>query len=110
MKKKLPNLYVNKIERNINNNVMSYYSAHKKNISKEINNIEKRKIAGSNISIKDKINEMFSSPNYVYKMNVTMILKNDDVVNKNVIGQVDDKLLTIDEELINIKDIKDIKF
>jgi hypothetical protein len=110
MGKKLPSLYVNKIEKNINNNVMSYYSGHNKNNNKKVTNTEKKGSTVSNINIKNKISEMFASPNYVYKMNVAITLKNDEVVNKSIIGQVEDKLLAIDEELINIKDIKDIKF
>jgi len=107
MNKKLPNLYVNRIEKKLLNNDTVFYSA----LNKEKEIVKPSASVDIDIqSIEDKIDELFKSSNYVYKMNVTLTLKDNSVINKDVIGQVDNKLITIDEELIDINDIKDIKF
>jgi superoxide dismutase len=106
MKKKLPSVFVNKIEKKLDNNNKIFYS-----VLEYRNSLEPTKeheiISGN---IKDKINELFNSVNYVYKMNVTLTLKDKQIVNKDIIGQLDNKLITIDDELINIEDITDIKY
>jgi|LSQX01.1.fsa_nt_gb hypothetical protein len=108
MSKKLPNLYVNKIDKKLNNNDNVFYTAQKPNIL-ENESLETQQDADK-IDVKTKINKMFSSPNFVYKMNVTLILKDKSTITKDVIGQIKDKIITIDEESIKIDDIKDIKF
>lgn len=108
MKKKLPNLYVNKIEKKLNNNDVIFYSSKKE---------KEPVITTPNIShnnelqdVGTKINELFNSPNYVYKMNVTIMLKDKSIINKDIIGQVGKQLITIDEDSINIDDISEIRF
>jgi hypothetical protein len=108
MNKKLPNLYVNKIDKKINNNDIFFYSVLKeKNIkSKVIDPISVK----NNVNINDKISELFNSPNYVYKMAVVITLRDNTVISTDVIGQTDGKLMTMNDDLIDIKDIKEIKF
>lgn len=59
-------------------------------------------------NIYQKINDIFSSPNYIYKANVEIILK-DKVITKRIIGRNKDFLITMDNDLIRINDILDIK-
>ena len=58
--------------------------------------------------IDKKINEIFSSPNYVYKANVEITLK-DKKVTKRIIGRNKNYIITMDNTLIPISDITDIK-
>lgn len=86
MNKKLPKIFRNKIEKNIFNNAS--YSK------------------GKSIDVEEKIAEIFSKKGYLYK--VILTLKNGDVA-KTIIAKNKDSLITIDNELIKIKDIYDIK-
>lgn len=99
MEKKLPRVFANKIDKKINNN-KSYY------VAKDEKEKPKKK---DNINVDVKINKIFNSTRYVYKANVVIEL-NNKTVTKKVIGKNDDSLITIDNELIPISDIKDIYF
>lgn len=107
MNKKLPGVFANKIEKNISNNEIVYYSSHEEKKDKE----EKIK-ADTNIEHKNiyqKINDIFNSEKYVYKARVEIKLK-DGIKKVNIIGYNNGYLITIDNELISITDIEDIKF
>ena len=105
MDKKLPEVFHNTINKRITNNEDVYYSANKE-VGKKIDT--KKDITNNNkINIKRKINEIFASPNYVYKANVN-IVTNDGIINKKVIGRNQKNLITMDNEKINIDDIIDI--
>lgn len=55
------------------------------------------------------IDAIFNSPGYVYKANIIVKL-NSGTVNKKIIGKNNTHIITIDNELIPIKDILDIDF
>ncbi len=95
--KDLPKVFHNKIDKKINNNSSVFYS----------NNKEAEKIT-DNKTVQQKINEIFSSPNYVYKANVDITLK-DKKITKRIIGRNKDYIITMDNTLIPINDIIDIK-
>lgn len=59
-------------------------------------------------TIYQKINDIFSSPNYIYKANVEITLK-DGIITKRIIGRNKEYLITMDNKLIKIGDIIDIK-
>lgn len=110
MEKKLPKVFANKIEKEINNNENCFYSSDKKEEHAEIKNdenVENSIINESNIV--QKINSIFNSPRYVYKANVK-ITTNDDVFTKRIIGKNRDNLITMENELIPISNIIDIGF
>lgn len=104
MKKDLPGIYANKIDKKILNN---------KTCSVTTNKEEKEEINDRNIKIEpninQKINAIFSSPKYVYKADV-IILTNEGERTKKIVGKNGNNLITIENELINIDTIKDIKF
>ena len=97
--KDLPKVFRNNINKKFNNNESVYYSNRGE---KENNEITDSK------TILQKINEIFSSPNYVYKANVEITLK-DKKVTKRIIGRNKDFIITMDNTLIPIRDIVDIK-
>lgn len=81
-------------------------------ISKKIDNNRTCSVTRSNeayesADVATKINNIFKSKDYVYKANVVIKL-NSGSVEKQIIGKKDDNLLTIDNEIIPIKDILDI--
>lgn len=99
MEKKLPEIFHNKIEKKLNNNNNVFYSAK----TSELDNIEER----SELNILQKINKIFSSPNYVYKADVEIKTKENTITTK-IIGRNKNYLITMDNKLIYIDDILDI--
>lgn len=97
MSKKLPGVFAGKVNKNSGNNSNVYYSNH-----------EDRSIKVDNRNINQKINDIFSSNNYIYKADVKIKLKNE-TINKRIVGKNSTHLITIDNELIPITDIVDIE-
>ena len=92
-----PKVFKNKINKSIKNNENIFYSKKKEN--DEIQDSR---------NIIQKINDIFASPNYVYKANVKIKTK-DDIITTRIIGRNKDYIITMDNKLIPIKDIIDIK-
>lgn len=99
--KDLPKVFHNKLDKQINNNEKVYYSNNDNSTQTPEENTNKK-------NINQIINKIFSSSNYVYKANVEIILK-DRTITKRIIGRNKDYLITMDNELIKINDIIDIK-
>lgn len=89
MMKKLPKMYKNNIKKRMNNNTTVFYGG-KDEKAKEIN-----------------IEDYFLK-NKIYRKEVKITL-NDKVIIKNIIGRTTNHLITMDNELINIQDIKKIE-
>lgn len=99
MDKKLPKVFANKVEKDFTNNDRVYY---------EKNNVDRKKTK-SNLSVIEKINQIFSSSRYVYKADVDITLSTGKI-SKKIIGRNKNELITMDNELIKISDIIDIEF
>ena len=97
--KDLPKVFRNNIDKKFNNNSSVYYSSRNSSIDEKVKD---------NRTVLQKINEIFSSPNYVYKANVEIILK-DKKVTKRIIGRNKNYIITMDNTLIPVNDIIDIK-
>lgn len=93
----LPRVYQNRNVGNINNDQEFFYSA---NPSKEKTNIK-------NVNLDSKINNLFKSNKYIYKISVNIKTKTSDF-DTVVIGKTNNNLITLDNTLIPIKDIIDI--
>ena len=96
--KDLPKVFQNNVNKEFKNNNSVFYS---RNATTEDEVKESKNIL-------QKINDIFSSPNYVYKANVEIILK-DKKVTKRIIGRNKEYIITMDNSLIPISDIVDIK-
>lgn len=94
-----PKVFRNTINKSFNNNKNTFYSK---------NNIAEEKTIKDSKTIVQKINEIFASPNYIYKANVKITTK-EGVITKRIIGRNKDYIITMDNKLIPIKDIIDIK-
>ena len=96
--KELPKVFHNRIDKKFDNNRNVYYS---NNTYDEERSVDTR-------TVLQKINDIFSSPNYVYKANVEITLK-DKKVTKRITGRNKNYIITMDNDLIPITDIVDIK-
>lgn len=95
MNKDLPKIYAVKIDKDINNDMQTYYGSLKNDIK-------------GNVNIDNKINKIFASKDFVYKKDVVIITKNSKL-KKTIVGKNDKQLLTLDNTTININDIVDIE-
>ena len=107
MKKELPKVYANKIEGEIKNNEKVYFSSNTNTKEKKTTN-DTPSLIGKNIN--QKINTIFSSENYIYKANVEITLDNGNTITKKIIGRNHTHLITMENELIPISNITDIKY
>lgn len=101
MDKKIPKVFANQIDKKIENNRTYYVS------NDEDRSIKEAEI--SNVDINKKLKDIFNSTRYVYRAEVVITLK-DRVITKKIIGKNNNQLITIDNEIIPISDILDIKF
>ena len=90
---KLPKVYANTNLNNIKNNETIYYDRNNKT---KVQNIEY------------KINQLFRSPKYIYKINVK-ITTTKSINTYKIIGKVNNYLITLDNEKIPINEIIDIE-
>lgn len=99
---KIPKVFANKEVKTSGNNKKVYYSESSKN------NIVDENVEISKTDINKKIRDIFNSPNYIYKADIVIKLK-DGPVTKRIIGKNNTHLITMENELIPISDIIDIK-
>ena len=95
MKKILPNLYKGKVNKVSKNQKETF-----------INKEEKKK----KVNVDKQVNDIFSSPNYVYKADVSIITTTGETIKKTIIGRTNNSLITIDDELIDVSKISQIDF
>ena len=91
--KELPKMYHNTIDKDINNNEKMYSTIY---------NNDK-----NNYTVEQKIYNIFNSPNYIYKIDVT-IVTDKGKTNKRIVGKTKTNLITMDNEYIPINTIRDI--
>lgn len=96
--KDLPKVFHNKVDKKFDNNEKVYYS----------NKDTRNEVLEDSKNVLQKINEIFASPSYVYKANVEITLK-DKKVTKRIIGRNKNYIITMDNDLIPITDIVDIR-
>lgn len=94
----LPKVFQNRNIENIENAQHYFYSSN----NSTNNNISTKK---TNIDL--KINNIFKSNKFLYKINV-IIKTNDGDIDTTIIGKTNKNLITIKNDLIPIKDILDI--
>jgi hypothetical protein len=98
----LPRMYHNKIDNDLNNNERVFSTLDSNNIHTNsfINN-------KNNLTVEQKIVNIFNSPNYIYKIDVVIVTDNNKVI-KRIIGKNKNNLITMDNEYIPINTIRDI--
>jgi len=93
----LPRMYHNKIDKDLNNNERVFSTLYTNSF---INN-------RNNLTVEQKIVNIFNSPNYIYKIDVVIVTDNNKVI-KRIIGKNKNNLITMDNEYIPINTIRDI--
>lgn len=106
MEKKLPKVYANNVSLNDNNRKFYYKKSDSVDIIDSVDVFTKSKFE---LSVSQKINKIFTSSRYVYKALVDITLESG-IVSKKIIGRNKNSLITMENELININEIIDIKF
>lgn len=101
VEKKLPKVFANTISKKLSNNSYVYYGNEERKVEKE-----PKKVYGENIIT--KINKIFKSTKYVYKIEVEITTDKGNQTYK-IIGKNTHNLITIDNKLIPISSIIDIK-
>ena len=104
---KLPKVFVNKTSNKNVNNEQVFYS----NDISGVNNVSKTLDSSNvvnNLLVQKKINDIFNSPNFVYKVKVNVVLKDEGEKVLTLISKTNDSVLTIDNKTILIKDILQI--
>ena len=96
MKKDLPKVYANPIDKDIRNNDNIFYGKN-----------EELKL-DRNINVYEKINQIFASPHHVYKSNVSIYTRNGKI-NTTIVGKSGNFLLCLNGDRINMLDIIDIE-
>ena len=102
--KELPKMYQNKINKKILNSKKVYSTLEERN---NIKDTRDELIRYSNISIDQKIENIFSAKDYVYKADVT-IVTDKETIHKRIVARNKNNLITIDNEYIPISVIRDI--
>lgn len=106
MDKKIPKVFANDVSSRGNNEGV-FYSSHDGN--GDFNSTSSDYIVtDTEKNINQKIRDIFNSSSYVYKADVDIKLKSGSVT-KRIVGKNSTHLITIDNELIPISDILDIK-
>ena len=102
MEKKLPKVFANNLINKVINNETVYYG-HKDKINEENRNVKKYKE-----NIETRINKIFKSTKYVYKVDVEITTK-EGASKYRIIGKNQNNLITFENKLIQISEIVDIK-
>lgn len=114
MEKKLPKIFANKINKKLENNSKIYVSKSNDKLETEQQEEKNKKQSNSkqkisiNKTVNQKIKEIMNTKKYVYKIPVIIELK-DKEITTNIIGKNNKNIITIDNELIKIEDIKNIE-
>ena len=107
MKRILPSIYKSKVKNNSKNQKQSICSFNEKN--EYIDNFSKEEIYEEK-TVNRQIKDIFNSPNYVYKADVSITTINGENFKKTIIGRTNNSLITIDDELIDVSKISKIDF
>ena len=112
MKKELPGVFANPQEKKFTNNERVYYSKESNHVplikKDEIGQYRSAEILESK-NIYQKLNDIFNSEKYVYKAAVDITTRTGNLKTK-IIGQNRTHIITMDNQLIPITDLVDIKF
>ena len=95
MNRDLPNIFKGEVSESNNQNESRL--GEENNIEINTNDVDKQ------------IKSIFSSSDYLYKADVLITLTDGSNMKKTIIGRSNSSLITIDDEVINVKDISRIE-
>lgn len=97
MDKDLPNIFKGKVNESNNQD--------KSILDEEV----KEEIIKPKRSIDNQIKEIFNSTSFLYKADVLITMNDGSSTKKTIIGRSNNSLITIDDELIDVKNISRIE-
>ena len=107
--KKLPKIFHQDLN-NIKNNKKVYDSLNDntKEIKKS-SSIKKENNNNKILTVKEKIKDLIKANNYIFNTKVTLVFEDSEKI-CNIAGVVNNHIITMDNEIIKIEDLKDIKY
>ena len=99
--KKLPKIFHNELTSKLNNNKKIYNSLDD---NKEIK-IENKK----ELSVREKVKNLIKDNNYIFNKKVILVFDNLEK-ETYIAGVVNNHIITMENEIIKIDDLKDIKY
>ncbi len=110
MENKLPSVFVGREAKNIDpNNKSVFYSNSKFQTETILQKDDASKEFLNELSVKKKINDIFSSKKFAYKAKVLINTKSDGNLREIIIARMPEGLLTITNKIIKYQDVLDIK-
>ena len=89
-------VFVNKIEGKIGNNQSSC-------------EVEEQEIISDNSSVEEKLNKLLNTNGYIFNIKVK-IITNNKTYDTKIASRIGNSIITLDNDVINIDDVKDIVF
>lgn len=103
--KKLPKIYQSELNK-VHNNREVFDSLKEENDNKPSKT--KTNINYDTLSVREKIKELINQNSYIFNTKVKIIINNTEK-ECQIAGVVNNHIITMDNEIIKIEDIKDIK-
>ena len=103
--KKLPKIYQSELNK-VHNNREVFDSLKEENDNKPSKT--KKSINYDTLSVREKIKELINQNSYIFNTKVKIIINNTEK-ECQIAGVVNNHIITMDNEIIKIEDIKDIK-
>lgn len=97
-------IFANKINKKIGNNQEVYDIS---DITKEQVKKSEFKDSDDNLTVNEKIDKLFKRNGYIFNVDVKIITTKREL-NTKIAGKMNNHLITLDNDIINISDIKDI--
>ena len=93
-----PKVFASPINKKINNSQEVFYEGYQNKIERTYNSK----------NVLKQIDDIFNSPNHVYKSRVVIRTRESDIL-CDIVGKTSESILTLDGQTIRISDISDIK-
>ena len=104
--KKLPRIYHGDIKKIKNN--LEMYDSLEKDIIKNEQKDKKVNLNFTNLTVKEKIKELINQNSYIFNTKVIFVYNNREEEGK-IAGVVNNHIVTMDNKIIKIDDLSDIK-
>ena len=72
-------------------------------------NVNEEIVTENEIDVEDKLNKLFNTNGYIFNIKVK-IITDDKAYDTKIASRVGNSLITLDNDVININDVKDIIF
>ena len=103
---KKPKVFANEFDKNINNN-QKVFDINSDNATHSDRQM-KTNDTYNNLTVMEKISKLLNRNGYIFNVDVIIITKDKDYHTK-IAGKVDNRLITLDNDIIKIDDIIDLK-